>query len=66
MTKKSSKSAIKNIDQYFVNVYRSRRHEITIKKVAEVAEKVARSSVDSLVNDSSSSVRILQLKTRSS
>lgn len=50
----------------FVNVCRSRRHEVTIKKMSEVAETAPRSSLDSLDNDSSSSVRILQLKTCSS
>lgn len=40
---------------------RTRRHEMSVKKAAEVVEKAPRSSLDSLDNDSSSGVRILRL-----
>ncbi|KAI3367395.1 hypothetical protein L3Q82_026247 [Scortum barcoo] len=37
---------------------RNRRHELSVKKTAEVVEKAPRSSLDSLDNESSSSVRV--------
>ncbi len=42
---------------------RTRQHETSVKKPAEVGETAPPSSRDSLDNDSTSSVRILQLKT---
>ncbi|XP_042244748.1 dr1-associated corepressor [Thunnus albacares] len=36
-------------------LYRTKRHEISVKKTAEVGEKAPRQSLDSLNNDSSSS-----------
>nr|XP_033499196.1 uncharacterized protein LOC117267409 isoform X1 [Epinephelus lanceolatus] len=40
-------------------LYRTKRPEVPVKKLSEVAEKKPRRSVDSLDNDSSSGVRIL-------
>ncbi|XP_074465917.1 dr1-associated corepressor isoform X1 [Sebastes fasciatus] len=42
-------------------LYRTKRHEISVKKTSEVVEKAPRRSLDSLDNDSSSGVRILRL-----